>query len=276
MRSSLSIALLLSGFVYSVALTGIRNHWSDPYSLRPNPLYPYARSPAIRSPKNSSTSTPRFSKSSNVSPSRTWSSKFRAGALQPRQDASSTTEQDLDTRPTPEPTGEPSIETTIFITDENDFALLLPATSGGMFEFRVILVTVFDHDQTIIITELVSDAENNAKAFCTPGSPGYPCKNMMPDGFITAAALASANDNSWIQVTFASVPSAGLSGLQYILHRSLVVSIRQSFTWILAIPEANLTCASRTGPSVPSAGEGQVLLSCALFLGFYPFDITVC
>ena len=135
---------------------------------------------------------------------------------------------------------------------------------------------VFDHYQTIIITELVSDAENNAKAFCTPGSPSYPCKNMMPDGFITAAALASANDNSWIQVTFASVPSAGLSGLQYILHRSLVVSIRQSFTWILAIPEANSTCASRTGPSVPSAGEGQVLLSCALFLGFCPFDIIVC
>ena len=136
MRSSLSIALLLSSFVYSVALTGIRNHWSDPYSLRPNPLYPYARSPAIRSPKNITTSAPRFS---NVSPSRTWSSRFRAGALQPRQDASSTTEQDLDTRPTPEPTGEPSIETTIFITDENVFALLLPATPGGMFEF--VLVT---------------------------------------------------------------------------------------------------------------------------------------
>lgn len=43
--------------------------------------------------------------------------------------------------------------------------------------------------------------------------------------------------------------------------RSLVASIRQSFTWILAIPVDNLTCASRTEPSVPSAGEGQVLLS---------------
>lgn len=139
MRSSLSIALLLSSFVYSAALTGIRNHWSDPYSLRPNPLYTYARSPAIRSPRNISISTPRLSKSSNISPSRTWSSKFRAGALQPRQDASRTTEQDLDTRPTPEPTGEPSIETTIFITGKNDFALLLPATPGGMFEF--VLVT---------------------------------------------------------------------------------------------------------------------------------------
>ena len=140
MHSSLSIALLLSSFVYSVALTGIRNHWSDPYSLRPNPLYyPYARSPAIRSPKNTSTSARRFSKSSNIPPSRTWSSKFRPSALQPRQGPSSTTEQDLDTRPTPEPTGEPSIETTIFITDEKNFALLLPATPGGMFEF--VLVT---------------------------------------------------------------------------------------------------------------------------------------
>jgi hypothetical protein len=65
---------------------------------------------------------------------------------------------------------------------------------------------VFDHDQTLINIELVSDAENNAKSFCTPESSSYPCTNKMPDGFITAAALASANDNSWIQVTFASVP----------------------------------------------------------------------
>ena len=136
MHSSLSIALLLSSFVYGAALTGIRNHWSDPYSLRPNPLYPYPRFPTIRSPKNISTSAPRFSKSLNTTPSRTWGSKFRAGAaLQPRQDPSTTTEQDLDTRPTPEPTGEPSIETTIFITDKNEFALLLPAIPGGMFEF---------------------------------------------------------------------------------------------------------------------------------------------
>lgn len=127
---------------------------------------------------------------------------------------------------------------------------------------------VFDHDQTLIIIELVSDAESNAKAFCTPESPSYPCKNKMPDGFITAAALARANDNSWIQVTLASISLAGLSGLQYILPRSLVVSIRKSFTWTLVIPVDNLTCASRTGPSVLLAGKEQVLLSCALSLGF--------
>jgi len=135
MHSSLSIALLLSSCVCGVALTGIRNHWSDPYSLRPNPLYPYARSPPITSPKDIPASTPRFSKSSNVVPSRTWRSKFWAGALQARQEASGTTEQDLDTRPTPQPTGQASTKTTVFITDKNDFALLLPERPNGMFEF---------------------------------------------------------------------------------------------------------------------------------------------
>ena len=90
----------------------------------------------------------------------------------------------------------------------------------------------------------------------------------MPDGFITAAALTSANDNSWIQVAFASV--LGRVGLQRILFRSLVVSIRQSFTWILTMPADNLTCATRTGLSVPSEGYGRALLSCTLSLGFIP------
>jgi hypothetical protein len=139
MRSSLAIALLLASFVHGVALTGIRNHWSDPYSLRPNRLYPYARYSPTRLPKSVSTSTHRVSKNSGITPSRTWRPMFRAGAFKPREEASGTTEQDLDTRPTPEPTGEPSIETTVFITGENDFALLLPAMSGGMFEF--VLVT---------------------------------------------------------------------------------------------------------------------------------------
>jgi hypothetical protein len=139
MRSFLSIALLLTSFVHGGPLTGIRNHWSDPYNLRPNPLYPYARFSATTFPKNISTSASRFLKNLDISPSRTWRSRFRAGALQPRQDPTGTTEQDLDTRPTPEPTGESSVETTIFITGKDDFALLLPAMSGGMFEF--VLVT---------------------------------------------------------------------------------------------------------------------------------------
>lgn len=146
MRSSPAIVLLLASFVHGVALTGIRNHWSDPYSLRPNPLYPYARSSPTRPPKYIPTSASRFSKNAGIAPSRTWRSMFRAGALKPRQEASGIMQQDLDTRPTPEPTGESSIETTVFITGENDFALLLPAMSGGMFEF--VLVTVLGHDQT--------------------------------------------------------------------------------------------------------------------------------
>ncbi|KAF8469258.1 hypothetical protein DFH94DRAFT_774092 [Russula ochroleuca] len=179
MRSSPAIVLLLASFVHGVALTGIRNHWSDPYSLRPNPLYPYARSSPTRPPKYIPTSASRFSKNAGIAPSRTWRSMFRAGALKPRQEASGIMQQDLDTRPTPEPTGESSIETTVFITGENDFALLLPAMSG----------------------ELVSDAERDAKSFCTPNGSSDLCTNRMPDGFITAAALTSANDNSWIQVT---------------------------------------------------------------------------
>ena len=200
---SLSIALLLASFVHGVALTGIRNHWSDPYSLRPNPLYPYARFPAIKSQMNIPTSTSRFFKNSDISPSRTWRSKFRADALQPRQDPSATAEQNLDTRPTPEPTGESSDETTVFITGENDFALLLPAMSGGMFES--VLLTSWATIEPFIITELVSDAETDAKSFCTPDGSSYLCKNRMPGGFITAAALAKASDDSWIQVPFADV-----------------------------------------------------------------------
>jgi hypothetical protein len=143
---SLLSALLLASFVNGVALTGIRNHWSDPYSLRPNPLYPYARSPATGSPKNISTSSSRFFKNLDISPSRTWRSRFRAGALQSRQDPTGTTEQDLDTRPTPEPTGESAVETTVFITSKDDFALLLPAMSGGTPEFTL---RVLGHDQTL-------------------------------------------------------------------------------------------------------------------------------
>ena len=139
MRSCLSVALLFATSAHSVALPGIRNHWSDTYSLRPNPLYPYVRSPAARSRGNISTYDSRFWKDSDIFPSRTRRStkdlKFEAGSLQPRQDASTTSEQYLDTRPTPDPTGVPSVRTTVFITSENDFALLLPKDPGGMFEF---------------------------------------------------------------------------------------------------------------------------------------------
>ena len=201
MHSCLSVALILASFVYGVALPGIRNHWSDPYSLRPNPLYPYARSPAARSPGNISTYDSRFRKDSDVSPSRTRRSKFRAAALQPRQleDASTPTlEQDLDTKPTPEPTGFPSAQTTVFINSEKDFALLLPKVPGGMFEF---VLPTRPSARPTLSSELVSDAEMDAIAYCTPGSHDSDlCENRMPDGFITAASFARADDDSWIQV----------------------------------------------------------------------------
>lgn len=143
MRSCLPIALLLASFAHGVALPGIRDHWSDPYSLRPNPLYPYsARSPTARPPINISTYDSRFWKDSShdVPPSRTRrfttkTKKFRAAALrlQARQDASTPSGQYLDTRPTPDPTGVPSLQTTVHITNDKDFALLLPKTPGGMF-----------------------------------------------------------------------------------------------------------------------------------------------
>jgi hypothetical protein len=132
MHTSLLIALLLAGLTYGVALPGVRNHWSDPYSLRLNPLYPYARSPLPGTPRNT-TYFSRFQKDLNIPPSRTRTSKLWAAVLQRRQDASGTTQQDLDTRPTPEPTGETSVLTTVFAMNEKDFSLLLPTKPRGMF-----------------------------------------------------------------------------------------------------------------------------------------------
>ncbi|KAI0249484.1 hypothetical protein BJV78DRAFT_1226498 [Lactifluus subvellereus] len=129
MHTSRFVTLLLAGLAYGVALTsaGVRNHLSDPYNPRSNPLH--------RLPP--------------------W-----AAVLQRRQDASGTPQQDLDMRPTPEPTGEPSVRATLVSDAEMDAA----------------------------------------EAFCALGSSNYLCENRMPDGFITAASFESADDNSWIQV----------------------------------------------------------------------------
>ena len=40
----------------------------------------------------------------------------------------------------------------------------------------------------------------NAITYCTPGSPSDLCENRMPDDLITAASVARAEDDSWIQV----------------------------------------------------------------------------
>ncbi|KAI5121778.1 hypothetical protein M0805_009589 [Coniferiporia weirii] len=84
--------------------------------------------------------------------------------------------QSLDLSPTPAPTASASPQMTVHITDENDFALLLPTNPN----------------------ELISDSESEASAYCTLAG----CANTLPEGFITAAAVSSANDNSsWIQIT---------------------------------------------------------------------------
>ncbi|KAL5478530.1 hypothetical protein ACEPAI_2714 [Sanghuangporus weigelae] len=84
--------------------------------------------------------------------------------------------------PTPAPTVDGSSDTTVYINDEGDFALLLPNISE----------------------ELISDAESDGVSFCMSGG----CTRAMPDGFITAAAVERAPDGvSWIQVTGCIDPS---------------------------------------------------------------------
>ncbi|KAH7887224.1 hypothetical protein F5I97DRAFT_1874181 [Phlebopus sp. FC_14] len=101
----------------------------------------------------------------------------KRGVNSPRTSTGTPTRrQNLDTRPTPEPTGPSSSSTTVYITDENNFALLLPANDG----------------------ELISEAESDGIAYCTSGSG---CSNAFPDGFITGAAVTQAGDGSYIQIT---------------------------------------------------------------------------
>lgn len=179
MLGSLFCLLLLASITYSASLTGVRNQWLDPYSLRSNPLHPYARSLPSKPSSNTHIYGSRFRKDLGISPSRT-----RPSRLGRRQDTSETVPEELDTRPTPQPTGEPSDLTTVSITNEKAFALLLPRPG-----------------------ELVSTSESDAQSFCTPESSGGVCPNVMPDGFITASAFQTAEDGSWIQVTGCLDPS---------------------------------------------------------------------
>jgi hypothetical protein len=125
MLGSLFCSLLLASITYSASLTGVRYQWLDPYSLRSNPLHPYARSLPSKPSSNTHIYGSRFRKDSGVSPSGT-----RPPRLGRRQDTSETVPEELDTRPTPQPTGEPSDLTTVSITNEKVFALLLPRPGG--------------------------------------------------------------------------------------------------------------------------------------------------
>ncbi|KAF9460160.1 hypothetical protein BDZ94DRAFT_1324242 [Collybia nuda] len=90
-------------------------------------------------------------------------------AIQPRNNS-----------PTPAPTGDPSPDTTIHITDEKNFALIAPQNPQ----------------------ERISDAEADGIAFCTSGAASSDhCSRTLPDGFITAAAVERSDDGAWVQVT---------------------------------------------------------------------------
>lgn len=134
---SLLVSLLLASITYGASLTEVRNQWVDPYSLRPNPLYLYPRSFSSIPTRNTPIYRFRIRKDSDhdVTPSRT-RRPFRLGR---RQDTSGsgTAPQELDTRPTPQATGEPSVLTTVFVNSENDFALLLPRPGGTLFCFSL-------------------------------------------------------------------------------------------------------------------------------------------
>lgn len=84
--------------------------------------------------------------------------------------------------PTPQPTGPSSVSTTVHITSVTDFAILLPSRDG----------------------ELISDAENDATAYCTDGSG---CQKIFPVGFVTGAMVSEASDGSYIQITGCLDPS---------------------------------------------------------------------
>ncbi|KAI0353876.1 hypothetical protein OH77DRAFT_1457380 [Trametes cingulata] len=107
-------------------------------------------------------------------------SSYNLGRLssQQRQKRQSQTTP-ADVRPTPEPTGASSASTTVHIIDEHDFALLLPDRPG----------------------ELISDAESDGVAYCTPDSTDAACARRVEDGFIRAATVTTSDDGAYIQVT---------------------------------------------------------------------------
>ncbi|TFK46553.1 hypothetical protein OE88DRAFT_1610507, partial [Heliocybe sulcata] len=84
----------------------------------------------------------------------------------------------VDLRPTPAPTGDSSGLTTVHVTNQNDFSLLMPKAG-----------------------EMISDAEHDGSTFCTPRSQAPGCNKRLPDGLIRAAAVERASDGSWVQVT---------------------------------------------------------------------------
>lgn len=56
-------------------------------------------------------------------------------------------------------------------------------------------------NDSVRVLELISDAENDGSAYCTPTSDGTYCRRRFAAGLIRAAAVEKAGDGSWIQVT---------------------------------------------------------------------------
>ncbi|KAI0041956.1 hypothetical protein FA95DRAFT_1500726 [Auriscalpium vulgare] len=171
------------------AVPAARNAWPDPYGLHPNQVYPFARlfsppalgnstAPPRPPPSNSSAHPPTRLRSWPSTGTRSLRAR-QAGDAEQVEQAPPSPAVPQDTRPTPAPTGDPSPSTTVHINSVDDFALLLPSRAG----------------------ELVSDAEADGVAFCSPSSGEAQCTNRMPEGFITAAALTRADDDSWVQIT---------------------------------------------------------------------------
>ena len=123
-----SRVLLPLGLVLSLSCSGIATTISDD-TFNSNSR----RIPGVLPFGALATSTPYSMLLSGVSASRSvsriggWSVKFPQQHR--RQDPTPTTS--LDMRPTPDPTGAPSDETTIHITNASDFSLLLPSRQGG-------------------------------------------------------------------------------------------------------------------------------------------------
>jgi hypothetical protein len=124
----------------------------------------------------------------------------------------------LDSAPTPAPTGDRSPSTTVHITDEGDFALLLPKAPHGTSDTPrrgLILITTpmpsisleigltldsairQSYQLLIYIIEPISDAESDGVAYCFKTG----CSKRFPEGLIAGAAVKKAEDGSWIQVS---------------------------------------------------------------------------
>lgn len=177
-----------------------------------NPLYNSKyTSVASQTPKDPQTTTPirkvheapRDSLGTRLYMKRTdWLSSGTPNRLEHRQVPdhvvkSPTIIQPRNDSPTPAPTGDPSPDTTVHISDEKNFALVAPKNPQ-----RVSCTSSIPNYTLINFIERVSDAEADGVSFCTPGTTSSDnCGRTLPDGFITAAVVERSDDGAWIQVS---------------------------------------------------------------------------